>query len=369
MNNEEFKKKLDDYNNGLLSEKDEKQVEAELEKVEIYQDYIDYSLDEKHVNSKKKESDTSNQMKVLNQSKRKAIITNTLVTASFILMILPITTAFTFLYYGYGIDQSKGNQFLKVITDTITITEPNTRVELDSINENISPFSMSTTMDLYKRIGKREKQIGEQEHSLWMSSMEFPERNYLIDAPDSVYQVEDSSFLVPPAGEISSTNEFRLLDELPDGTVGELYVSLGDLYNEADVKSIFSELDVDLTWFAVNTGIDQLGVNDQGLPIQPIGYPAETNMDINSSFNKNANNQEQFLDVLRNLAKHEEWATTAARSKALNLTDRINFLEEGEIQIYGVVLTGPTNELLKVENLSQVSKAEVGEVELWNWVN
>src|SRR5690625_3906348 len=93
----------------------------------------------------------------LNKSKRKEIVTNAIATSAFILMILPICAIFTFIYYGYGISESRGNHFLKVIEHTIAITEPNLLVDTENISHEIDLFSMTGVVDLYKQVGSKSK--------------------------------------------------------------------------------------------------------------------------------------------------------------------------------------------------------------------
>src|SRR5690625_1937214 len=81
----------------------------------------------------------------LNKSKRRSLIANGIVSCAFILMILPVCAMITFIYYGYGMGESRGNEFVKVIEGTIAITEPNAYAE--RIIHEVGVFSMTGFVD------------------------------------------------------------------------------------------------------------------------------------------------------------------------------------------------------------------------------
>lgn len=53
----------------------------------------------------------------------------------------------------------------------------------------------------------------------------------------------------------------------------------------------------------------------------------------------------------------------------LLLEQRYQYIKDNGIQVYGVVVTGPTKELLKLQNLGSVHSPALGDVGLWNWFN
>ena len=65
-----------------------------------------------------------------------------------------------------------------------------------------------------------------------------------------------------------------------------------------------------------------------------------------------------------------EVKTTMCLGESIRLTDwfYINFIENNGYETYGVVVTGPKNEIESLEKLNMVRFLKVGEVKLWNWV-
>ena len=51
----------------------------------------------------------------------------------------------------------------------------------------------------------------------------------------------------------------------------------------------------------------------------------------------------------------------------LDLSKRIKYLESNGFQHYGVVITGPTKEVLKLQEETWVGELVVDEVSFWNW--
>lgn len=286
----------------------------------------------------------------LNKSKRKAIITNASITSTFILMILPICALFTIIYYGYGWKESRGNEFLQTVADTVAITEPNLLVDVNDITHEIDLFSMTGTFNLYKQIGSDHKLAHINNYRLWLNQIDQPKR-----------MLGNGSYFVHPSQSlgISQKNSVnRKLQKLPEGTVSEIFISFDSMYNEKEIKDLFSEFDMELIWFAVN--IKEEIDNHHKL----IGYPTKIG-DINSSFNRKKDNQEQLTEVLEFLSQHEKWINEMTND--LNIKKAIDYIEQNGVEIYGVAATGPTKEFLKISELKEVRDYGLGDVELWNW--
>ncbi|MBP0725819.1 anti sigma factor C-terminal domain-containing protein [Bacillus sp. RG28] len=47
----------------------------------------------------------------------------------------------------------------------------------------------------------------------------------------------------------------------------------------------------------------------------------------------------------------------------------MTYIHKNDVRIYEVVVTGPTKELLKLQNEKWVGKTSFGEVGFWNWNN
>ena len=74
----------------------------------------------------------------------------------------------------------------------------------------------------------------------------------------------------------------------------------------------------------------------------------------------------QFLKTLNFLKDHERQANKLYFGE-LDLSKRIDFLEKNGVKHYGIVITGPTKEVLKLKEEAWVGDLEVDEVGFWNW--
>lgn len=150
--------------------------------------------------------------------------------------------------------------------------------------------------------------------------------------------------------------------------------------------------DIELLWLAVDTGLenpdDDLGFIDIpfGFPRHPIWHDDDmilqsreenkgllgsgTVSEGYSSPNYEADDdellQEQFLKTAYFLEKYESKANKLFFGE-LKLSERIEYIETKGINHYGIVVTGPTKELLDLQDESWVRALQIDEVELWNW--
>ena len=327
------------------------------------------------INQSKKDFDRETNLDsstILKKSRQKALTTNILISLAVLLLITPILTLLTYFYYGFGGQDARANTQIDVASDVIEITEPNMYVKRMELEEDIGFFSMDLNFDVFKRIGKEEYRVGEYDINYMLDQPEFPERNLMLDRPHpEIPQRDHASFFVHPS--ISVPYEFErewdIVESLPDGTVVEAYVSFTDSMAPDEVREINPGLDpnIDFLWLAVDTGMESQIVDDQGLPVTPMGYPIYQDPPTWTPFDNRQDNEDVFMGILKNLQKNEEQATKIARAKTLALDERVNYIEENGIEIYGAVVTGPAPEIRKLQDNDQVRSLKVGEVKLWNW--
>lgn len=218
------------------------------------------------------------------------------------------------------------------------------------------------------------------------SLMSYPERNYLGN-------VSESPPLFSYPGFEREMSEWDRLEKLPEGTVVSAYVSFNKLESTDKVFNLLGNKDFDITWFAVDTGVEG---KEDGAIIDPIGFPStpiwhEDDMKLDSReetkgflFGKIVSEgysspsyeegdtdmlHTQFLKTLRFLEKHEKMADKMYQGRKLDLKNKLHYLKKNGINHYGVVITGPTKEILKLKNEKAISTIEVDEVGFWNWEN
>ncbi|KRG12585.1 anti-sigma factor [Lederbergia galactosidilytica] len=305
------------------------------------------------------------QRKIIKTGKNNARLTNILISLAIILLILPILTLTTFVYYGFG---GKADRLMDVAIYTVYVTEPNISLRPMEIEDDIGLFSMHVLFDVYKRIGKEDYKAGDYDILFNLSQPDFLKKNYYLDRPMPEIPTKEAERLLHPTAVIPFWvgEEWSKLNGLPDGTVAELYLSLSEVLDPAEVSQLMPK-GVEVRWLAVDTGLEAEQQDVDGLPLTPIGYPVQVDSTTWSPFNgREKSNQEVFLDLLDTMEQNEDVAVKVASAKSLALNERIAYLKENDIKVYGAVVTGPTPELRKLKDVKEFRAMKVGEVKLWN---
>lgn len=307
------------------------------------------------------------QRTIIKTGKNNARMTNIMISLAILLLMIPVMTLLTYGYYAFG---GRADNLIDVAAKTIYVTEPNMSLEEMEIEHEIGFFSMDIVFDVYKRIGKEDFKVADYTIHFALDQPSFPEKNNDLDRPlPELPSTDTESLLHPEVGIIpfDRDREWNILKKLPDGTVGEVYLSLETLMTPEEVENLIPE-EMEVRWYAVDTGLEAEGVDHEGVPVGPVGYPARIDPTTWSPFNgRDQTNAEVFLDILSLLEKNEAVAEKVARAKTLEMGKRLDYIEKNGIKVYGAVVTGPTEELRRLEQLKEIRTVKVGEVKLWNW--
>lgn len=329
---------------------------------EIYETFLKDSMNE--INRKYSLSE-EDQQKIVKIGKNQARLTNIMISIAILLLIIPAMTLMTYSYYGFG---GRADKLIDVAANTIYVTEPNMSLEEMEIEDDIGFFSMDILFDVYKRIGKEDYKASEYDIHFGLDNPTKVKKNYTLERPLPDTPSPETEVLIHPDAilRFDPKEEWDMLNHLPDGTVAEIYVSFTALMDPDKVRQLIPK-EVDLRWLAVDTGLEAKQMNKEEQPITAIGYPAQIDSTTWSPFNGNEqSNEEVFMDILSQLSKNEEIAETVA-NKNLDIPERLKFINKNGINVYGAVITGPTTELRKLQQMKEIRAMKVGEVKLWNW--
>ncbi|MDE5414085.1 anti-sigma factor [Alkalihalobacterium chitinilyticum] len=386
---DEFKKKLDAYEKGELTGSELEQFEHELEKLEIYQQHL--GVKETTNEKPAKETITTGfndkkQRKILKRSKWKARIQTAFTALILFLGILIVTSILTAVYYSWG-TPNRSEVLSNVIDHTLTVTQPDGHLGGTSINAKTF-FRMEATRDIRKRVGNETITVGDMKINFLFSMMSFPEISHYGRQSQN-----RSIFYHPSATEVYAEPDWHPLEQLPEGTVASAYLSFDQLYGTNEVFQLFEGKDLDLSWLAVDTGPELNDPFHSDVILDPIGFPSypiwheddmivtsrseekgflfgrivtESSMSPDYEVGDETVLHEQFLKTLSFLEPHEAKANRLAFNR-LNLTERIQYLKTEGIFHYGVVITGPTKEILALREEPWITTVEVDEVTFWNW--
>lgn len=378
---EDLKKKLEEYDKGELSGSELVEFEKELEKMEEYQFLKESKTEEK----KGIDKNGKKQKKALKRNKWKVRVQTICTVLGLLLVFSIVTTILTGVYYSWG-NPDRAEVFRNVIDQTLTVTDPYGEIGGTSSNTN-AYFGMEATRDLNKSVGNETIKVGEIKTKFLFSMMNVSEREDFGKVSQTT-----PAFTYPGVGE-RGMSEWDRLEKLPEGTVVSAYLSFSELLETGDVLKKFEGKDMELVWLAVDTGMEAKDENHEGIIFEPIGFPSypiwhdddmvldskevekglfgiRTVSESHSSPDYDAGDQEiihkQFLKTLDFLKKHERKANKFYFGD-LNLSKRIDYLEKNGFMHYGVVLTGPTKEVLKLKKETWSKSIEVDEVSFWSW--
>ncbi|MBO1003210.1 anti-sigma factor [Pseudogracilibacillus auburnensis] len=329
---------------------------------EFYQSFLNESMQDYAKNHKVPEE---NQKRLINVGRNHALKTNIMITLAILLLIVPVLTLSSHLYYAIG---GKANHLIDITTKTIYVTEPNMSLEEMELEEDIGFFTMNIYFDVFKRIGKEDYKAGEYSILFALDKPNFPERDMKLERPLPITGDMETDMLYHPDGPYGKkvNSDWDILEHLPDGTVGEIYLSLNHLIKPEELENQFGNK-VKVRWVAVDTGLEDKNLYEAGYSVAPIGYPLQVDTSSWSPFNGEKSNEEVFLDILKFLTKDEKTAEKISRARSLALKERISYIEKNGIQVYGAVVTGPTSELRKLKDNDLIKVMKMGEMKLWNW--
>ncbi|WP_010098627.1 anti-sigma factor [Ornithinibacillus scapharcae] len=371
---DDFKRKLEAYEKGELSESEMEEMEIELAKLETYYEFIDHQ----ESNQSSDMMNEKKQIKILKRGKWKARF-QTSFTVFCIFILITIASMFlTAIYYSWG-KPDRVDVYRNIIDYTLTVTDP--YGYLGSTSTNAKPFFiLEATRDLKKRIGDEVIGVGEMEVNYFFSLMGYPIEEYYGRTSQ-----EQPSFIFPGEGE-DRIGDWNQLDKLPEGTVVSAYVSFSELLSSEEVFKLFKMKNMDIIWFAVHTGSEDDSIYEIGFPNTPIWHDDDMILEsreeekgifgssVISELHSSPSYEEgdyemlhtQLLKTLTFLSEYEKKVDKLFFDK-LELNDRLNYLKENGIENYGVVITGPTKEVLKLQDEEWISNLEVDEVAYWNW--
>ncbi|NPC92015.1 anti-sigma factor [Bacillus sp. WMMC1349] len=354
---EDFKKRWEKYQNGELSDSEMLEVEKELEKLDEYQEILDHEMQDENWDLT---ISPEKQKAILRYGKNKSYMRISALAVLSTLMILPLCTLGSYLYYGLGGHDSRGNELVKTASITVAVTKPNIQVDTDALVNRVQLFGIKTEFPLKKQIGNVTKVVGNERIEMFFDQLKSPEINqYYQKLP------KENRYFSYPTGikEKSVAKAETILKKLPNGTVTEAFLSFDRPYPTGELYEKLKRYDIRILWNAIETE-DDLKNHPYA---EPIGFPGKDSNKLFEVKDLGQNNDEQFKKALSYMARHPQWVDTISGRKDLNIQKRIKFVEKNGVNVYGSVVTGPSKEIEQLIKKGPVKAVKLGEVELWNW--
>ncbi|RKD25880.1 hypothetical protein BEP19_02815 [Ammoniphilus oxalaticus] len=265
-------------------------------------------------------------------------------------------------------------------------TTPNTYAAFPTlVDYQVSKFGTQTfSYDVLKKIGDESKKIGEAQVTkrIWndFSSIRLRTLDNARWSPYGFSLPTDPRTDKKLSGE-RSDQVWTTLEKLPEGTVAELSFSTMDFMSAEQLMALLEPYELKVLWLPLYTGefenYDPQGYVGGGNSLIPNGgigltWGREHSADflsggsIGLSHEMLMENQSMMLKNMEELLEESD----SYRENFLGLSqleEKYDYLKKEGFTVYGAVVTGPTKELLKLQEADFLWGEHLGEIEWWNW--
>ncbi|MEK4566394.1 anti-sigma factor C-terminal domain-containing protein [Alkalihalobacillus sp. FSL R5-0424] len=294
------------------------------------------------------------QRKLIKKERLRANVINVVSSISVLLLILPLMTLGSYIYYGIT---DRANNYIEVALNAIYLTKPNT--DVFNIESQIGIFTIDLDLEMSKRIGQSDYHTGDYSYALSFNELiDVKERSY-DRQPIEDMQKSGPTFIHPYKGGMMDSPGAEVLLSLPDSYVAEAHISFEDVYS-IEVASNFLPDGADPVWFAVDTGRDD-SIEGRNVVKTPFGFPVYTTDYWSTVFSSENDRSEAFLQALKSLSEHQDFTESLFSSNKLLINERMEYVEEKGVSVYGATVTGSVEDLRELIDVEQVRTIEVGE--------
>ncbi|MEH7536213.1 anti-sigma factor [Bacillus toyonensis] len=367
----EFKKLWEKYEKGTLTRDEQEQLESHIETCAECEAHLDELLTKSEpVKKKLPPKDMKIPFWRIKWKNRLQMFGFILSICIVIYVIGGILSAFYF--------QTNNDKRLEEIRSVpslaIEATLPNSRVTGGGTSVEAF-FRTNSHFNLVKTVGKKEISLGTLETSSFLSSVNVLNKSWM----NTFYQPK--LFFVHPKTEPgdylkeSSKKVWDTLTKVHEGTVAEVAISFDKLYTLKELEpllySVFGAQEMPPTplWYALDTGQER--INEENFILSGsdfIGFPEHIRF-LDDETENQKTQEDKVIEMMRILSIHKKTVSKIAAlpENELNLDKRYQYVKDNGVKVYGIVITGPSKELLKLQNSPHVRYATLGDIEMWNW--
>lgn len=375
--------KLLAYLRGEMTEPEEKRLGEEVAADENYAARLERLLlgeDEGQRHSATREPEALSEAKqraIIRRGKWKLRLSNSAFTMG-ITFLVGILLFFVNGWFGMLMHED----LFRVTKDMVNFTQPG--VSVGSSGSQVGLLYGKINMELREQVGAEQKNAGRMESTnlLWNITAKpqwtngVREQKLFFRYPTNEPMTEeDTAYLRTPA--------WTTMKKLPEGTVAQLAISFDHFLTYEEYYQLLSHHVLsdfqDTLWFAVDTGEEVKTRGGDGgnllLGTGDVWGFAPSELDYgNGSIRVDGEGDRRaaaYLSEMKYLSEQDGLTKDVgsyllAGSKP-NIAERYTYMQEKGVRIYGVVLTGPTKELLKLQQEKAITAAFLGKVDWWNW--
>jgi hypothetical protein len=371
MRCEEVQEKLPEYLAGALDKDIKSKIDTHLKTCDICGKELaelgkDITFDFKPLNIK-----PNNILKKTRFKFNLAIIRTVVITLAALLVISMIPNLL------WGIQAAKGKDTAsRAIMDIIQFSQPD-KVNMWG-NSGVDGFKLSVPL----RIGARPV-IGHK----YREQLEFVGEMSVLTGKVSVPVTIGSDFVHPNLFKNKDFGRERnikvqtdILNKNADNSVATVDYSLDKIISLSDAESLLGKFDVEICWMAVEAGIEDIKPKNMTFEKQQVlqwGIPGKLSRPGDLEFigleKGNAKEYERsVLDELKWLNDNKKILKPDSRLlKDNGIDNSVNgqaaYILKNGIKIYGLRITGPSSELIKLTKELDARTMSVVDIDFWNW--
>lgn len=319
---------------------------------------------------KVKEENISKVLKNTRRSFNLRVVRIVIIVAALIWIVYMIPTAL------WGVQSFHQEKSSRALMDVIQFSQPD-RVNSWG-NSVVDKLSMSVPLKI-TAIPVTGKKYGEQrDYTGGMS---------VITGKVTVPAIIGAQFIHPvlfkemlPDWQRSPDSQSAILEKNADTTVATVDFSLTSTKSLSDAAALLGKYDIDISWLAVEAGIESLKPKNMGFEEQQVlqwgipgklSTPGEFNYSVLKKDNA-ADYEKAVLDEMKWLDSNKdllvpERALLKDNGISSAVEDKAAYVIKNGIKVYGLRVTGPTSEILKLKEELAPRLMTVVDMEFWNW--
>ncbi|MFZ5353076.1 MAG: anti sigma factor C-terminal domain-containing protein [Bacillota bacterium] len=299
-----------------------------------------------------------------------ALITFTVLFASYAVLnwLLPVAGS---IYY------SSMPDFSRALADVVQFSQPNNVGGFGNSFDRGIHFYTRLKSYTHDKAGKKgiPKQAIEAKLYLFSNGIENPVGimvNFIH--PDNNLRNESAA-----AGTVDKVK--RILVKNGENTVSTISVSLRETISIKDIKVILDSYDVDILWMAAECGQEAAEARNMAYDfIQYVQWGVPGSLFSPYSFDRPMILEKSNVDVFFNKVTQEmKWLNDnkeiikpnkmilSANGIDNSIGDKARYIMENGYIIYGLKVTGPTEEIIRLYDALDIRYAELNHIDFWNW--
>lgn len=285
------------------------------------------------------------------------------------------------MLYNFSGKEAAFNRFVTTVIET---RYPGISVDKSSHqNAETTPLlTQKTNVTLYSHVGGWEVVLGDvTAKKTLFGKLELDinfDKKYLNDTIHDVYALPSDLLGKQERATQEEVGVTEQLSKISDGYVAQLQFSTRESMEPEELMEILEAYDVNVLEMPVHAGeltgaVEDVGYEAAGnilfispLKLRPVVEYDEKNLLSVTYFSLTG--AEGLEDALKQFPKDLEWLVEhGGYYEAEYDKQRLEYIKENPIRVFGAIVTGPVREIEKLAEDERFHQFHIGGIEVWNW--